>query len=907
MKNGFDLSIIFSENRESIKINAVYSVPERKVCKMKKLCLFLAVFSLIALVLSAASFSGAEDVINVDVVSLGAVPNDGDNDDDAFVAAFVTAKNSTVPVVITIPEGTYNVGKTFNAYPNTTVIAYGATVLSNKNTGVIIRGRHVNEKGKLCSGDDCVHGGYGQCHDVSILGGTWGMDVSRFDESELGSTVVFTFKHSKNITIRDTVCVNASNHFFNFSSSSDVLVENVTFRDSAPCNDESSSFWDSMPFGTERRYYSVEAIHLDYCDGDGESGSTSTPLDKTPAKNITVKGCKFSNIYCGVGNHHLAKTEKSSNVTIEDCVFDGVLSYCVNGVSIDALTVKNNRCKNVSGFVKLSASNNAVIEGNSAKKRNDIDIGSPMIAVRGKSTAVLKENSLSGKSNFGVFITENASAQLEGNKTNGFLRGITCSNGSLNASNNEIKNASDYGICCVESGACTISGNNVSCKKPTACVYERNSPGTVISGNEISSEKGVGIMLRYSNGVTVSGNNVKTGSSAVNVLGKDANTPCLYTLSNNVFDSTNSFDLVFSKFSRCVVSGNVLKNYTVSINENEGEAASYSGDLGLPSLEEIVISQSSFVFDGTEKKPGVTVKDSVGRTLEEEKDYSLSFENCVSAGNAAVIVSGKGIFKDQELRKLYTIAKKSITPTVYLSATSFVFDGNVKTPTVTVKDGETVLSASEYSVTYSSGRKDAGKYAVTVTLKGNFYGSAVKTFTITPKAVSPKIVLLKKSFVFSGEDQRPALKVYVENKELPSSDFSVTYPSNSRYVGTYSVKVTLKGNYSGSESAEYSIKKAPQSIKASAVTPAPAVAFSKSKAKTLSFRKLVVLSDAHGKKSFEKRSGSKYLSVNGETGAVSVREGTPKGEYRVNIRINAAGTANYNAGATTVKVTVRVG
>ena len=48
------------------------------------------------------------------------------------------------------------------------------------------------------------------------------------------------------------------------------------------------------------------------------------------------------------------------------------------------------------------------------------------------------------------------------------------------------------------------------------------------------------------------------------------------------------------------------------------------------------------------------------------------------------------------------IQRKPITPVVELSQTKYQYDGDWKEPVVTVKDGDTVLPTSEYSVTYET-------------------------------------------------------------------------------------------------------------------------------------------------------------------------------------------------------------
>lgn len=89
-------------------------------------------------------------------------------------------------------------------------------------------------------------------------------------------------------------------------------------------------------------------------------------------------------------------------------------------------------------------------------------------------------------------------------------------------------------------------------------------------------------------------------------------------------------------------------------------------------------------------------------------------------------------------KTLYKI--KSVT----LSKTSYTYDGKVKKPTVTVKDSKgNKISSSNYTVTYAKGRKNVGKYTVTVKFKNRYKGTVKKTFTIKPKATSISSVAAK--------------------------------------------------------------------------------------------------------------------------------------------------------------------
>ena len=92
-----------------------------------------------------------------------------------------------------------------------------------------------------------------------------------------------------------------------------------------------------------------------------------------------------------------------------------------------------------------------------------------------------------------------------------------------------------------------------------------------------------------------------------------------------------------------------------------------------------------------------------------------------------------------------TVCKKTLSTTVIpkassikLSATSYTYNGKVKTPSVTVKDskGKTLKRNTDYTVSYASGRKYVGKYAVKITFKGNYSGTKTLYFYIKPKTTS---------------------------------------------------------------------------------------------------------------------------------------------------------------------------
>ena len=94
--------------------------------------------------------------------------------------------------------------------------------------------------------------------------------------------------------------------------------------------------------------------------------------------------------------------------------------------------------------------------------------------------------------------------------------------------------------------------------------------------------------------------------------------------------------------------------------------------------------------------------------------------------------------------------------TIKLQATNYTYNGKVNKPSVSIIDanGNTVSSAN-YNVSYATGRKNVGRYKVTVTFKGDKYsGSTYTYFNINPKGTSiSKVTGAKKAFTVKWKKQ----------------------------------------------------------------------------------------------------------------------------------------------------------
>ena len=131
----------------------------------------------------------------------------------------------------------------------------------------------------------------------------------------------------------------------------------------------------------------------------------------------------------------------------------------------------------------------------------------------------------------------------------------------------------------------------------------------------------------------------------------------------------------------------------------------------------------------------------------------------------------------------------SAISSVELSNTSYTYNGKECKPTVTVKDKKgNVLSANNaYTVSYSSGCKNPGKYTVTVTFTGNYAGTKTLTYTINPKSVAiSDLTAEKKGFTAKWK------------KGTSVTGYEIQYSTSSKFTSktTKTKKITKSGTTS---------------------------------------------------------------------------------------------------------------
>ena len=218
--------------------------------------------------------------------------------------------------------------------------------------------------------------------------------------------------------------------------------------------------------------------------------------------------------------------------------------------------------------------------------------------------------------------------------------------------------------------------------------------------------------------VTFGENLVYTGNEltqtvTVTVNGKTLTVGTDYTVSDLTGTEPGSYPVTVAGTGN--YTGEVTKSFTISKAQISSAAITY--DAG------------PYGYTGKEWKPEVAVSFN-DAALTADTDYTVSYENNINAGTAKIIITGIGDHFTGLTEKTFTINSAEISGCTFAPIADVTYNTKAHTPEVTVAiSGRTLEADKDYTVSYAS-NINAGTATVTVTGKGNFTGTASKTFTI---------------------------------------------------------------------------------------------------------------------------------------------------------------------------------
>ncbi|MGO5027358.1 S-layer homology domain-containing protein [Candidatus Agathobaculum pullicola] len=209
-------------------------------------------------------------------------------------------------------------------------------------------------------------------------------------------------------------------------------------------------------------------------------------------------------------------------------------------------------------------------------------------------------------------------------------------------------------------------------------------------------------------------------------------------------DGTMQYSLDNTDWSTGIPTGTDAKTYTVyykvvgDSNYTDSEPASVSVTIAPRSIADASVTLGeSLTYNGSSQTQTVTVK--LGE-VDITSSCNVSNNVQTNADSYTLTVTAKDNSNyTGSVTKDFTIAKKSITPTIAVSGT-YTFTGSAITPAFTVKDGDTALTDSDYTAVLADNiNAGSGKITVTEKTTGNYtFSEAQQSFTIG-KAAAPTL------------------------------------------------------------------------------------------------------------------------------------------------------------------------
>ncbi|MBP3874104.1 MAG: Ig-like domain-containing protein, partial [Lachnospiraceae bacterium] len=233
-------------------------------------------------------------------------------------------------------------------------------------------------------------------------------------------------------------------------------------------------------------------------------------------------------------------------------------------------------------------------------------------------------------------------------------------------------------------------------------------------------------------------------------------------------------------------------------------------------------------YNGKQQEQTLVVK--VGSvTLENKKDYTVSYDNNTNVGTATATITGTGNYTGELPAKEFTINPASIKDADVTGLEDKTYNGEEQKQAPVVKLGSTVLTeGTDYTVSYSD-NVNAGKATLTITGKGNYTGTKDSDFTINPASIEDAEVSGLEDKTYNGEEQKQTPVVKVASATLTEgTDYTVSYKNNTN-AGTATMTITGKGNYTGTKDSDFTIN--PASIEGALVADIDDMAYTGSELK----------------------------------------------------------------------------
>lgn len=244
----------------------------------------------------------------------------------------------------------------------------------------------------------------------------------------------------------------------------------------------------------------------------------------------------------------------------------------------------------------------------------------------------------------------------------------------------------------------------------------------------------------------------------------------------------------------CMYNGD---NVYTTTNEN-GERTRV---LGKSCFDNIYISNVEIMnYTGSAIKPTVTVMED-DTTLTPGTHYTVTYENNINAGTGIIKITFKGAYSTLGTKIVeFEIKPKSIDSISIGAISEQMYTGSQLTPAITAKDGSyTLVNGKDYLVSYAN-NINSGTATVTLTGKGNYFGTKKTIFTIKSvpeKITSSNVTVTDKSSSISKITSGTTVAAFVS--KLNESKYVAVYKGNAKVentalIGTGMIACIMDGN-----------------------------------------------------------------------------------------------------------------
>ena len=341
----------------------------------------------------------------------------------------------------------------------------------------------------------------------------------------------------------------------------------------------------------------------------------------------------------------------------------------------------------------------------------------------------------------------------------------------------------------------------------------------------------------------------------------------------------------------------------------------------------VTMPDGGWTYWGTAVNPSFTEPTGATTTIQytgtanDGTAYGLSSDKPTNAGNYIVTVTCETLNTIYTGTANFTIAKKPIDLDVTLDCgEGFVYDGNAKTPGVTVKFKGTAadLPANEYRVTYSnninaSNDKSDGVVTIASTRTGNYtFGAGYYHFNIAPRELTMDARVTDKTYDGTTDATvNPGGPFGV----IPGDQVLMAQPSisgtfDNAFVGTGKSVTFPPFTLTGDQAGNYTLKQPTVTGNIIAANQTPTITGAASVprgGKTLDLLELVSGVEANGAVRFEISAGGDYATLSGHTLTTTDKTGDVTITVKIAaVDLNSDGKPEYNDYTGTDAITVSV-